>query len=758
MLRPVLLLIYVITLVGAVQWEPQSDFIEHIVENIKITHLHDLSDFKGGIRDSGIHQPRSDVVKVSFTTKGSFYEYQVHAETNLHSPDAEIILHGKAIETKRPVLLTYSSRRHRLNPFERQVFTFHSDDLITGSVFTKDPSRTFTLELREAVTGKVVVSVWNQEYVREKPKHHLRKLLQFPDESYRWDDCFPLQNEDEPHSLTMGLVMDLGFYKFALTRNSENPSAFIDEVVATANLVFQPQVGITLQIAQLIMKTELDDDLWNQDPSSDDGCSWNITDNLALFRSWRNTVQDESRFGIWHLFTNCYPYGSVGIAYVGSICHTEYNVAISSRLGTGGSSTWLVFSHEVGHNLNASHSFENGEGTTGGIMDYGDGTLNNVYQFNTQYRRDEMCSKISQTMAASTFQVDDCWNLCGDFCEIYVWQIASEWSGCDFGCGVSGQSTRSVVCIEEKSSTVSNDSLCDSSVKPNDVIQCVLEPCSSDNCSCSDWTAFSFCLENGIETRTRFCSPVDVCFDEGFSLNDSRICNYYDIDVTEQTCLHLNRLTSTISSLPALREELEFYLPIWLELNLYTFTVTDISILDNDSLIVRFYAVEPLFMVFDHPFHVKSGEQSGRRLAPQDVIEFKVSQLSQGTDGIAADFIGIGCESPALEEEKKSSTTPPNTGAVFAVVGGCIALFVFGTTAFFFCKFKPHKEHDSKVQKQDNHASEIIPYEGESDICATVNGKQNTIPDPHETELMWKMEDEDEFSPRSIRHSIFHSE
>ena len=46
------------------------------------------------------------------------------------------------------------------------------------------------------------------------------------------------------------------------------------------------------------------------------------------------------------------------------------------------SGTWTVNAHEAGHIFGAEHSFENGQGTTGGIMDYGDGKYNGVYQFN----------------------------------------------------------------------------------------------------------------------------------------------------------------------------------------------------------------------------------------------------------------------------------------------------------------------------------------------------------------------------------------
>merc|ERR1712151_30760 len=46
-------------------------------------------------------------------------------------------------------------------------------------------------------------------------------------------------------------------------------------------------------------------------------------------------------------------------------------------------------------NLAGQHSFEKGQGITGGIMDYGDGKLSGIYQFNTRYRKAEMCAELN---------------------------------------------------------------------------------------------------------------------------------------------------------------------------------------------------------------------------------------------------------------------------------------------------------------------------------------------------------------------------
>merc|ERR1740138_986351 len=60
-------------------------------------------------------------------------------------------------------------------------------------------------------------------------------------------------------------------------------------------------------------------------------------------------------------------------------------------------SGWATYAHELGHNFGGGHSFEDGQGSTGGIMDYGDGKLNGVYQFNTKYRKTEVCTELTES-------------------------------------------------------------------------------------------------------------------------------------------------------------------------------------------------------------------------------------------------------------------------------------------------------------------------------------------------------------------------
>ena len=58
----------------------------------------------------------------------------------------------------------------------------------------------------------------------------------------------------------------------------------------------------------------------------------------------------------------------------------------------------------MGHNFGAKHSFEDGRGNTGGIMDYGNHLVKGLFQFNTKYRKKEICKEIQSVIGCKNFR------------------------------------------------------------------------------------------------------------------------------------------------------------------------------------------------------------------------------------------------------------------------------------------------------------------------------------------------------------------
>jgi len=138
-------------------------------------------------------------------------------------------------------------------------------------------------------------------------------------------------------------------------------------------------------------------------------------------RFFNSSIDPPSFQAVWQLFTGCRHRGGdpLGVALIGSACtqkskpddpwYINSNKAVNylrPSNPTSAESNWQTFAHELGHQLGAGHSFEEGTGNTGGIMDYGDGKLNGIYQFHTKYRKEQMCAMFQKL--TGTFS--DKWN------------------------------------------------------------------------------------------------------------------------------------------------------------------------------------------------------------------------------------------------------------------------------------------------------------------------------------------------------------
>jgi len=202
----------------------------------------------------------------------------------------------------------------------------------------------------------------------------------------RWyPSCYP--GDDKVHEFKVGVVLD----NEAWTRHSLDIEQHIADAIAQSSLVYEKQMNIRLTIGEFVIyKSAIGA------PAYAVGCP-----DTNLMETKLNQLRQGSGYnfmGSTHLFTGCgTDYGVVGLAYVGTICNKyKYNIGVDQIHDYNSENTFLIFAHELGHNFGGDHSFEEGEGTTGGIMDYGDGHLNGVYQFNTKYRKAEMCETMNR--------------------------------------------------------------------------------------------------------------------------------------------------------------------------------------------------------------------------------------------------------------------------------------------------------------------------------------------------------------------------
>eukprot|EP00446_Apocalathium_sp_SHHI-4_P014217 CAMPEP_0177215672 /NCGR_PEP_ID=MMETSP0367-20130122/34347_1 /TAXON_ID=447022 ORGANISM="Scrippsiella hangoei-like, Strain SHHI-4" /NCGR_SAMPLE_ID=MMETSP0367 /ASSEMBLY_ACC=CAM_ASM_000362 /LENGTH=415 /DNA_ID=CAMNT_0018665133 /DNA_START=133 /DNA_END=1380 /DNA_ORIENTATION=- len=198
-----------------------------------------------------------------------------------------------------------------------------------------------------------------------------------------WPGCY--EGDSRTHVLSVGIVAD----KAAWDLYTEGLRSKIVAAVSQASFIYERQMNIRLEIAELtIFKgTEPGAPLYAGDCK--EGSAMASTDFMqAKLVSLASSTRPLR--GAWHLFTGCGSgHGTLGIALTGTMC-TSKAVAVSQLQPD----PLIAFAHELGHNLGAGHSFEMGRGKTGGIMDYGVHTVKGVLQFNTKYRRDEMCKFI----------------------------------------------------------------------------------------------------------------------------------------------------------------------------------------------------------------------------------------------------------------------------------------------------------------------------------------------------------------------------
>lgn len=221
-----------------------------------------------------------------------------------------------------------------------------------------------------------------------------RKLQeQLDDGVSRFKDCYP--DDSSYRFLDIGVASD---YSYFLSSGSEADAIkTIEEFVTSTNVVFSSQFNLFIRIKQIILIPDLsllspsgkedasDTEAIRQffrasrsDQILPDGeVRYDCVESSSVlledhFRGWVAAIDEDGDSdeepvpqGLWHLLTVCYQTGAVGAAFtsvgdeIGTLCETGgENAGVTSITGRG----FVTFAHEIGHNMGAGHSFENGVG------------------------------------------------------------------------------------------------------------------------------------------------------------------------------------------------------------------------------------------------------------------------------------------------------------------------------------------------------------------------------------------------------------
>lgn len=169
--------------------------------------------------------------------------------------------------------------------------------------------------------------------------------------------CFP--GDISALTVQISILTDAGFMD-RLTSTLPGPLSSSDKVMAVQKEVerligivrplYLSQLNVQLQIQQLVIGTSSSPaTILSRSRLAGSICQ-DPLGTLSTLTNWVRTMPNSAH---WHLITDCFPSGTIGAAYIGTLCSKfGSNVGLSSVTN----SLWLTLAHEIGHGFGAQVS------------------------------------------------------------------------------------------------------------------------------------------------------------------------------------------------------------------------------------------------------------------------------------------------------------------------------------------------------------------------------------------------------------------
>lgn len=435
-------------------WVPLIFSLTHIEHgDIGIAHVEPVSNFHitghgegPNLIEHGHTQPHAEEIEITFSAFNRQWHLDLYCNHGIFSPTSHFNFSGSNPEEDVTILPDHTVYRSKKGSKIWASVNIYDDATIHAMLITENGTYTVdpVSEFPEFDLHSKMAIYHHNDLLHNGVRHPLfsssRKLLQeLPIETAqdnnprgyqttdfskdetpvggaptRWQNCYPGGVEQR---FSMGLAVTGEYYNLVCAKGATTPALqqttcvqHLKNLMADSNTIYVPQMGVHLYIESTVIRTDVVrtppyNPQWNMaqrniNAPGNAGCGEDAAETLGKFRTWRAAKAKE---GLWHLMTTCFPApGTVGIAYLNAICTRRVGSGLSSSLSArtpGSRAIWKVVAHEVGHNFGGGHSFELGQGRTGGIMDYGDGKLNGIYQFNSRFRQAPMCQLIASRKA-----------------------------------------------------------------------------------------------------------------------------------------------------------------------------------------------------------------------------------------------------------------------------------------------------------------------------------------------------------------------